>query len=122
MGVILNKEIVETKKFEFEEYCDDEKFEEYVLDFIDKKYDFSERDIWNLIDSFEYDEVVGDNQRWTRTVSKILKVKERFFSVKIEEGLTECQESFISDKKLKEVKPVEKINVVTLWEEGWEEA
>jgi hypothetical protein len=47
----------------------------------------------------------GENRRWSRTVTSIIKLLDRFFEVVWEEGLTENQEDSFSDYP-KEVFPV----------------
>lgn len=75
---------------------------------------FDEEELKKLIDKYEYDRVNGENRRWTRTVSSIIKVEDEYFSIDWEEGLTECQENSYMDQPVA-VKPVEKQITVTEW-------
>lgn len=75
---------------------------------------FDELELKFLILNYECDRINGENRRWTRTVSSIIKVKNEYFSIDWEEGLTECQENSYMNQPIA-VKPVEKQVTVTEW-------
>ena len=56
----------------------------------------------------------GDSGRWERYMTTILKIKDRYFAVGWESGLTECQENYY-DGPVYEVKQVKKMIEVTEW-------
>ena len=98
----------------------DEHMEDYEVEMlakIDSDKDLTENDLKNLI--FEYEEVdkeEGENRRWVRAITSIIKIGERFFSLAWEQGLTECQENEFYYQPV-EVKAdtYEKTIVVTKW-------
>ena len=55
------------------------------------KKDLSEREFRGLLD-YEVDRSYGDNRRWTREVSSILKLCGHLFELDWDEGLTEYQD------------------------------
>lgn len=68
-----------------------------------------------LIDAvFECNEVdteYGENNRWSRYVSTIIKIKDKLFCIDWEQGLTELQSDYFEDQPY-EVKEVEETVVV----------
>lgn len=56
----------------------------------------------------------GDIGRWNQYMTTILKVKDRYFAVGWDSGLTECQENYY-DGPVYEVKQVKKMIEVTEW-------
>lgn len=56
----------------------------------------------------------GDIGRWNQYMTTILKVKDRYFAVGWESGLTECQENYY-DGPIYEVRPVKKMVEITEW-------
>ena len=68
--------------------------EQEIIDKIKNKEKFTEREIRNLLWDFEQVwQEEGENRRWTRSVSTVVKVGEYFIMINWEEGLTECQEN-----------------------------
>lgn len=50
---------------------------------------------------FECSEVTteyGENRRWSRSASTIIKVKDKLFCIDWEQGLTECQDDCFEDQ------------------------
>lgn len=63
---------------------------------------------------FECDEITteyGENLRWSRPASTIIKIKDKLFCIEWEQGLTECQEDYFEEQPY-EVEEVEDIIVV----------
>ena len=56
----------------------------------------------------------GDSGRWNQYMTTILKVKDRYFAVGWQRGLTECQENYY-DGPIYEVRPVKKMVEITEW-------
>lgn len=67
------------------------------------KKDLSERELRDLLD-YEVDRSYGDNRRWTRGVSSILKLCEHLFELDWDEGLTEYQDDVFFDQPYEVVK------------------
>lgn len=75
---------------------------------------FTENDLWELM--YEpVERINGDNRRWSRTVETIVKMKDRYFSICHEEGLTESQESYINGQPLEVVRKEKQVTKV-YWE------
>lgn len=66
-------------------------FEEIMVEKIDKGEDLTETELNTLVCEFGVDSEYGDNRRWSRTVTTIVELCGRHFSIDWEEGLTECQ-------------------------------
>lgn len=63
---------------------------------------------------FECDEVTteyGENLRWSRSASTIIKIKDKLFCIEWEEGLTECQDNYFEEQPY-EVEEVERTIIV----------
>ena len=79
------------------------------------KKDLSEREFRNLLD-YEVDRSYGDNRRWTREVSSILKLCGHLFELDWDEGLTEYQDDVFLDlpyEVVKEEKQVSQLKTYT---------
>lgn len=68
----------------------------YELEFL-KKYDsgseFSDKELDHMIQHLmEVDSIKQEPGRWSRLVETIVKIENRFFSIKWDQGLTEMQE------------------------------
>jgi len=61
------------------------------------------------------DEIVGEDRRWSRTNTTIVKIDNKFYSIYWEQGLTENQENEYEAQDAPEVQQVEKTIVVTNW-------
>jgi len=92
-------------------------YEKDMLEKIDSKVKFSEKDLSYLVSEFNViKNTYGDNRRWSRSVTSIIEIGERFFKVDWEEGLTECQENeFYYQPKEVEKKTYKKTIIVTEW-------
>lgn len=67
--------------------------------------------------SIEYvEEIRGKDRRWTRTNQVILKINDRYFRIKYEQGLTEYQENEYYSQIAEEVKRVEKTITIVEYE------
>lgn len=69
-----------------------DEFEKVLLEKIDKGEKLNESEIQDLIE-YEFERKHGENRRWTRTVTSIIELGDRYFSINWEEGLTEYQEN-----------------------------
>lgn len=83
----------EAARKEAEERYYREHFDEIMVKKIDDKDPLTEHELSSLVCEFAVDSEHGDNRRWSRTVTTIVKLCGRFFSIDWEEGLTECQEN-----------------------------
>lgn len=67
--------------------------EKEIINKIKNKEKFTEQEIHELLWNFEQVwQEEGENRRWTRAVSTVIKVGEDFVRIDWEQGLTECQE------------------------------
>lgn len=105
----------EKKKKEEEKYYE-ENFESIMLDKISNREPLTERELSRLVYEHEYDVEYGDDERWTRHVTSIVKIKDKYFQILWQKGLTESQEDVFMDQPV-EVRPhiYEKTIVVTEW-------
>lgn len=91
-------------------------FEQYIIDKYDNKEPLTEKEIRELIWNYDYERIEGENRRWNRWVDVIIKLKDRYFTVGFDEGLTEMQPNeYYTD--IVEVKPVATVKTVINWEE-----
>ena len=91
-------------------------FDEIMLKKIDTGEKLTTRELQTLVFDFERDRMDGHNRRWTRSVTTIVELKGRFFSIDWEEGLTECQENeFYNQPKEVKKHTYEKTITVTEW-------
>lgn len=104
----------EKKRQEREYYR--EHFREIMLAKIDAKENLTENELSEVVFGYEVDTEYGDNRRWTRTVTTIVELLGRFFSIDWEEGLTESQENEFYNQPVEVKKNTyEKTIVVTEW-------
>ncbi|MDD5022211.1 MAG: hypothetical protein PHR82_08820 [Endomicrobiaceae bacterium] len=104
----------EKKRQEREYYR--EHFREIMLAKIDAKENLTEKELSEVVFGYEVDTEYGDNRRWTRTVTTIVELLGRFFSIDWEEGLTESQENEFYNQPVEVKKNTyEKTIVVTEW-------
>ena len=105
----------ELRKQQEKEYYQNH-FEEIMVKKIDNGEPLTERELNEVVYGFSYDSDYGDNRRWSRTVTTIVKLCDRYFSIDWEEGLTEYQENEFYDQPF-EVYPhsYEKTITVTEW-------
>lgn len=93
-----------------------EDFEQYIIDKYNNKEPLTKQEIRELIWNYDYKRIEGENRRWNRWVDVIVKLKDRYFKVGYDEGLTEMQENeYYTD--IVEVVPVAKVVTVVEWEE-----
>lgn len=92
-------------------------YEEVILNKIDSGEKLNKSEISDLVWEFEeVDRKYGDNRRWSRSVTSIVKVNNRFFCVEWENGLTENQENeFYSQPYEVEKKTYKKTITITEW-------
>ena len=86
------------------------------------RQELTSEEIKNLVygdyeEPIEYiEELEGDDRRWSRTNTVIFKIDDRYFAIKYEHGLTECQENQYYSQIAEEVKVVEKQITVRQYE------
>lgn len=99
---------------------DDPNFEfslDYFQYLIDTHAEFDEEDkkmfleCCELYDEREYDEP----RRWSRFVTSICKLNDRYYVVEWDQGLTEMQEDYMLDGDIYEVEPYEETIIVKRW-------
>ena len=97
------------------DYDDEEKFEAEVIRRIDSKENFDEDELSELLWRLdEVDRIQYDDDRWTRPVSSILRIGERFFQLDWDKGLTESQQDYYEEQPL-EVFYKERVVVEKEW-------
>lgn len=75
-----------------------------------------EDDLRYLVWNYEIDRENGENRRWSRTVTSIVEIGGKTYSIDWEEGLTECQENSFYDQPIEVRKhEYEKVVKVTEW-------
>ena len=90
-------------------------FEQYIIDKYDNKEPLTEKEVRELIWNYDYERIEGENRRWARWVYVIVKLKDRYFRVGFDEGLTEMQPNeYYTD--IVEVKPVATVKTIINWE------
>ena len=91
-------------------------FEQYIIDKYDNKEPLTKEEVRELIWDYDYERIEGESRRWNRWVDVIVKLKDRYFRVGFDEGLTEMQPNeYYTD--IVEVKPVATVKTVINWEE-----
>ena len=94
----------------------EEHFEEIIAAKILNSESLTEQEIKELVWDYEIDREEGDNRRWTRSVTSIVKLCDKYFAIDWEEGLTECQENEYYNQPYEVVKHTyEKTITVTEW-------
>ena len=93
----------------------------------DSDHEFTKDELKELIYCHHYKkeplELVDENfssdlDRWTRSVTTILKAEDRYFRFTWEQGLTECQENYFPFNPVEVVKKEEtRLVTVTSWRE-----
>lgn len=92
-----------------------DKYEEELLNKIDSKKELTESEIMEIL-KYGIECEYGDNRRWTRTVTTISQIGDRYFSTDWEEGLTEYQENEYYCQPIEvSKKTYEKTITVTEW-------
>ena len=115
--------IKEQEKIEADRKAKEEKefynahFDEIIVSKIDNDEELTETELKRVV--YEGDEISivnGDNRRWSRTNTSIIKIRNRFFSIDWEEGLTEGQDNQFFCQPIEVVKEeYEKTIIVTRW-------
>jgi monoamine oxidase len=108
----------ELEKLSAEKELKDTEFEQWSLEAIENNTELSENDIRDMLDAFEIEDYreYGENRRWLRTVSSILKIKGRYFQVNWQQGLTETQYNSYMDRPFEVIKhEYQKTITVTEW-------
>lgn len=97
------------------DYNDEEKFEAEVIRRIDSKENFEEDELSELLWRLEeVDRIQYDDDRWSRPISSIFRIGERFFQLDWDKGLTEYQQDYFEEQPF-EVFYEEKTIVVKEW-------
>lgn len=96
---------------------DYEKFDNNILTKIDNNEELTAEEVEYLILEHTCDTIKGEERRWSRFDTCIVKFKGRYFSLEYEYGLTELQESEYYPQKATEVVQVEKTIVIKEWVE-----
>lgn len=86
-------------------------FEEIMVKKIDNKEPLTEQEIRTLVYEYDVETEHGDNRRWTRSVTTIVKLCDRYFAIDWEEGLTEYQDSEFYDQPY-EVRKEEEVKTI----------
>lgn len=93
-----------------------EHFPEIIVKKIDNGEKLTEKELRELICGYDVNTEYGDNRRWSRSVTTIVELEGRFFSIDWEEGLTECQENEYYNQPVEVKKNIyEKTITVTEW-------
>lgn len=91
-------------------------FEEIMVKKIENGEPLTEAELSEVVSEFAVESDYGDNRRWTRTVTTIVKLCDRYFSIDWEEGLTEYQENEFYNQPFEVRKETyEKTITVTEW-------
>lgn len=95
----------------------EEHFEEVMLQKIENKEELTETELHRLVHECDVvDETRGENRRWSRTITSVVKLGSKFFAVEWEEGLTENQDNSYSNQPYEvELHEHEKTIVVKEW-------
>lgn len=99
-------------------------FEKKILAKIDSGKELSERELCGLVFDYEFDQAGnGSCGRWAEHMNTIVLIGERYFSIKWDRGLTECQENEFENQPVEVFKKeYEKTITVTEWIERNENA
>lgn len=99
-----------------EEKYYNEHFDELMVNKILTHEDLTDRELSELVYGYAVETDYGENRRWTRTNTTVVKLLGRYFSVDWEEGLTEYQENEFYNQPIEvEKKTYEKTITVTEW-------
>lgn len=90
-----------------------EHFDDIMYDKITEGIDLTERELRELRYS-QCAEIEGDKGRWSVYTQSIIKLRDKYFSIDWDQGLTEIQEDEFYNQPY-EVKKVEKMIPVTEW-------
>lgn len=91
-------------------------FEEIMVNKIQNGEELTEEELEKLVWNYGIESDYGENRRWARHVTSIVKLCDRYFSVGWEEGLTERQENEFYEQPYEVKKHIyEKTIIVTEW-------
>lgn len=95
-----------------------EHFPEIMVKKIDSGEQLTKEELSELIWGYDIDTQYGDNRRWSRSVTTIIELNGRYFSISWEEGLTEYQDNEYNSQPVEVKKHTyEKTITVTEWVE-----
>ena len=95
-----------------------EHFPEIMVEKIDSGEQLTKEELTELIWGYDVDTQYGDNRRWSRSVTTIIELNGRYFSISWEEGLTEYQDNEYNSQPVEVKKHTyEKTIAVTEWVE-----
>ena len=83
-----------------------EHFEELMLEKIDNKEELTKSELEKLVIRDEICTTYGDNRRWSRVASTIVKIQDRTFEIEWDEGLTESQPNMFDSQPVEVEKHV----------------
>lgn len=98
-----------------EQYYKDH-FDELMFYKIETGEKLTEKELSELVWGYSIETSYGDNNRWTRSVTSIVQLGDKYFSIDWEEGLTEYQDNEFFAQPVEVVKKTyEKTITVTEW-------
>lgn len=109
----------EQKKKYYEEH-----FEELMCQKIDNQVTLTDKELYRLLDyEIEEEREYGEDDRWSKGVSSIIKLCDRYFLLYWRKGLTEMQENEFYDQpyEVEKVQYEKTITVTEWWEKGRKE-
>lgn len=122
LAALKKKEEEERQKADAEAKAKAEKeyynthFEEIMVNKIQNGEKLTEKELREVVQGYEIESDYGENRRWTRGVTSIVKLCDKYFSVDWEEGLTEYQENEFYEQPYEVEKyTYEKTITVTEW-------
>ena len=80
------------------------KWEEVLYPKLISGEELTEDEIRRLVDWFEIECTEGDDRRWSRSMGSICQVRDRFFEVQWDKGLTEMQENSYYNQPIEVIK------------------
>ena len=106
----------EEAKMKAEQEYYEEHFEEIIVAKILNEEKLTEQEIKELVWDYEIEREEGDHGRWTRSVTSIIKLCDKYFALDWEQGLTEYQENEYYNQPYEVVqRTYEKTITVTEW-------
>lgn len=93
-----------------------EHFDEIIIAKIENKEDLTDKELRTLVTEYDVETTYGENRRWNRSVTTIIQIKDRFFSIDWQEGLTELQEDYFDSQPVEVIRHTyEKVITVVEW-------
>lgn len=93
-----------------------EYFDEVIIAKIENKEDLTDKELRTLVTEYDVETTYGENRRWNRSVTTIIQIKDRFFSIDWQEGLTELQEDYFDSQPVEVIRHTyEKVITVVEW-------